>query len=177
VVNIEPHPEIGGYLASNQEVFGDHLGIGLSDDRGSLNFFISELNPEGHSLVESSLAWGDSGYARKISVQVDSFDQVFENDINNLRVFHLVKVDVEGHEEAVVTGMKNALEKGLVKNLWCEVRGPGSDRNPSSYMGVCQAMTEHGYEPYLYCRGKIKPFDPDSDNIPQYFDLLFMRDE
>jgi FkbM family methyltransferase len=177
VINIEPHPEIGAFLADNEDIFGKHLGVGVSDDNGSLSFFVSDQNPEGHSFVESSLPWDDSGYSRKISVQVDKFDRIFENEIEENKHFQLVKIDVEGHENAVVDGMSNALSKGLVRDIWCEVRGPGSDRNPSSYKGVCETLDEFGFSAYTYSRGNVEPFDPDRDDVPQYFDLLFMKDE
>lgn len=177
VVNIEPHPEIGGFLGDNQEVFGKHYGIGLSDHGGSLNFFISDINPEGHSLVESNRTWEESGYARKISVQVSTFDELFADKIEAGRKFHMVKIDVEGHEEEVVAGMEEALRSGLIKYLWCEVRGPQSDRNPSSYRPVCELLLEHGYSPYLLRRDRLTPFDPDTSEVPQYFDILFGKDE
>lgn len=177
VINIEPHPEIGAFLADNEDIFGKHLGVGVSDNNGSLTFFVSDENPEGHSFVESSLPWKDSGYSRKIAVQVDKFDRIFEKEIQEKSQFHLVKIDVEGHENAVVEGMREALGKGLIRHIWCEVRGPGSDRNPSSYRGVCETLAEYGFSALTYSRGKIQSFDPESEDVPQYFDLLFMKHE
>jgi hypothetical protein len=66
-------------------------------------------------------------------------DTLIEDD----KPIDLLKIDVEGHEAAVVRGASGLLEEGLIKSIWCEVRGPSSDRNPNSWECADKCVNGH----------------------------------
>lgn len=171
----EPHPQLYAFLNENQHVFGQVHSQALGHQSGILPFFLSEQNPAGSSLVESEAGWEQSGYSTTVQVPVSTFDEVFEKEISTGQIFDLVKVDVEGHEEFTLLGMKNALQQQSVKAIWCEVRGAKSDRQANSFKRVCQLLEAAGFQAYYTNKGRA-PFDAaavNEEKLPQYFDLLF----
>lgn len=176
-IGFEPNPELGPQLAAHPEMFGEVHTVALSDRQGALPFHISDANPGGSSLVTSSKGWEASGYDRTVEVPVTTFDAFFADRLPNWDAVHMVKIDVEGAEECVVRGMAQSLATGKIQAVWCEVRGPGSDRNPNSAAAVTSLMAQHGYNAYHYRPlepTEFVPFDPDQDQ-PQFFDLLYVR--
>ena len=62
----------------------------------------------------SSLEIGASDYEDVICTTVDDYCEV-----NNIGIIDLIKIDVEGHELCVLTGMEKMLNKGRVRSLFC----------------------------------------------------------
>ena len=176
-VGVEANPELGPELGSNEAAFGQVHTLALSDAEGSMPFHISDVNPGGSSLVPSSKGWKESGYDRTVEVEVTTFDRLFSEWRARGEVMHVVKIDVEGAEEAVVRGMAQSLSEGQIKAIWCEVRGPGSDRNPNSARAVSEFLESHGYRPFVFEPNAARPFEPFDlqSPCPQFFDLLFVR--
>ena len=173
VFAFEPFPELYAFLKSNENHFGKVHSYALSNIIGETTFYISDKNIGGSSLVESNLPREASGYTREVSVKVSTGDEVLK-DLNKI---DWLKIDVEGNEEAVVEGFENMLQKSKIENIWCEVRGPQSDRNPNSYLGVCRRMKAAGYNCYILHIDRMIPFDFEkSQSVPQYFDLWFKMD-
>jgi FkbM family methyltransferase len=161
-------------MAKNGEVYGNVVCMALSDTLGQSEIFISHSNIGGSSLEESELGWKRSGYSGKLTIHHEPFDRYFKTAIDDELAFDLVKIDVEGHEANVLRGMKRALDKKLVRRIWCEVRGDSSDRNPGSFRDVCGILEFAGYKAFTYHDDKKSGFDWRSvSTTPQYFDLLF----
>lgn len=179
VIGFEPHPELGPVLASNPEMFGQVHPVALADAEGVLPFHLSDANPGGSSLVDSDAGWEASGYTRTVQVHVTTFDHFLADRMREWDQVDMVKIDVEGAEEAVIRGMEKSLQSGKIQAVWCEVRGPESDRNPGSAERVTQLMEGHGYHAYLYDRMAEEPFVPFTSHSPQpqYFDVLYVRNQ
>jgi FkbM family methyltransferase len=166
----EPFPELFSFLKENENVLGKVYPIALSDKESIAIFHISDHNIGGSSLVDSNLDNAQSGYTRDVQVQTSRGDEV----LKNIPIIHWLKIDVEGNEEAVVIGFEELLKTKRILNVWCEVRGPQSDRNANSYQKVCALMDSHGYACYRVSQGEEKLFNFTQEQVvPQYFDLLF----
>lgn len=169
---VEAAPGIADFLKDNTEAFGAVHACALSDEAGTASFFISRKNIGGNSLVMSEKGWRFSGYSAEVQVPTERLDALIKDDAP----ISLLKIDVEGHEAAVVRGAARLFEKEQVAAIWCEVRGPASDRNPNSYRDVIDLLAPYGFEPFTYSGGETHPFEP-GGGVPQFFDLLFLRPE
>lgn len=166
----EPFPELYSFLKENESVLGNVYPIALSDKESIAVFHISDHNIGGSSLVDSNLDNAQSGYTRDVQVQTSRGDEV----LKHIPIIHWLKIDVEGNEEAVTIGFDALLKAKRIMNVWCEVRGPQSDRNANSYMKVCELMHAHGYTCYRVNQGRQEIFNfTQEQSVPQYFDLLF----
>lgn len=166
---VEASPHLSKFLGENEEAFGEVHPVAVSDKNGVATFFLSESNIGGSSLTMSSKGWEGSGYSGEAQVETKRLDDILEGKID------LMKIDVEGHEEAAVLGASNMVKEGRIERIWCEVRGAKSDRNPNSYLPICKFLTENGYDVYTY-DGSLKDFEwEQATDLPQYFDLLFIR--
>ena len=172
----EPVSELNTVLQKNQHFFGRVHPVALSNERGEHRFYTSSANIGGSSLVESSSV-ENSGYDGSELVQLDTFDHIFHDEIEQGGVFDLIKIDVEGNELSTVEGMANALKNQCVKALWCEVRGPESDRNPNSCIRVTELMNSFGFQAFRYNPSGLTPFDYNSDECPKFFDLIYLPHE
>ncbi|MDG1781460.1 MAG: FkbM family methyltransferase [Flavobacteriales bacterium] len=173
VVAIEADPQLANFLAENENAFGKVLSLALSDEAGTSTFYISDENIGGNSLVMSSKGWESSGYSSKCEVKTARLDAL-GLAANGQRI-KLLKIDVEGHEEAVVKGCAGLFSADAVETVWCEVRGPQSDRNPSSYLPVCEELAKYGFNAFTF-DGTLHPFDwRNAQEVPQFFDLLFQK--
>ena len=167
----EPFPELAKFLAENTHAFGKVHPVALSDEAGELVFHISESNIGGSSLVDSSLGDAESGYSRDVKVKVGKGDEYVKG-----RVISILKIDVEGNEGKTVKGFEQSLRSGNIQRVWCEVRGPKSDRNANSYLEVLNFLSDCGYAAYTYKQGIKSRFEVgDANTLPQFFDLLFER--
>lgn len=176
-VAVEANPDLSANLQSNASIFGEVHAVALSDKAGSMPFHISKTNPGGSSLVESNQGWEHSGYSHSINVEVSTFDLL----LGDRERFDIVKIDVEGAELSVVRGMQKSLAAGKVKAIWCEVRGPDSDRNPGSCAAVSEFLSTFGFKPHTFVykaseQGVFLPFDLNAPQA-QFFDLIYFKDE
>jgi FkbM family methyltransferase len=176
-VLFEPEPHHFNFLERNKSVFDEVYCSALSNFEGKTRFFVAtDNNLGGSSLVESSNSWGQSGYENEIEVSVDRFDNILSRSSLDLNKIALIKIDVEGNEFETVCGMERYLAAGYKPAIWCEVRGPQSDRNPDSQRKVIDFLLKFGYRPYSM-RNKMKElFTPENEGLPQVFDLLFLRE-
>jgi len=169
----EPDPAHAAYLERNEAVLGRLFSVALSDSGGQLEFFVAtEGNPGASSLVSRVTDEGPSIYGESVRVETRSLDDVIPDATTRARV-PLLKVDVEGGEAATIAGMRDFLTERR-PDVWCEVRGPQSDRAPDSYRSVIDLLRPLGYEPFIREGSVIREFG-DGDVI-QVFDILFMTD-
>lgn len=171
VFAFEPEPRHLAFLTRNAHLFDRVLGVALSNQAGMGDFYVGDDDhPTASSLVMSNRGYEQSDYAGIVRVGCRRLDEIIVDD-DTIRMIRLAKIDVEGGEEAVVEGMESILEKNRF-DIWCEVRGEQSDRNPGSYAKVCRRLDALGYQPYVYEEGRPRRFVP--DDIRRVFDLLFL---
>ena len=121
---VEPEPMHAAFLRRNAEIFGKLLAVALSDSIGVLPLFYEERNSGATSLVPAK------GYKQgSESVAVCTFSSLSaEGAFSDLDKVTLIKVDVEGAEVQMVSGMAEFLKCGYRPAIWCEVRGDRSGR-------------------------------------------------
>lgn len=133
----EPEPRHNRFLSRNKSVFDEVYCSALSNFEGKAAFFVGkDNNLGGNSLIRSNKSWDESGYRNEIEVVVDRFDNFLSRSSINPDQVAFIKIDVEGNEFETVCGMENYLGAGYKPAVWCEVRGPASDRNPNSQRKV-----------------------------------------
>jgi len=102
----EPHPVVAGRYESNNALNGGTAQlsrVGLSDRPGSLPY------------DTSTYAIGGAGDAE---IPVLTLDRYVAD--HGVRTVHILKVDVEGHELAVLQGARAALEEGRIRAVTLE---------------------------------------------------------
>lgn len=121
VYSFEPHPDLFSVLKENADLAADTLGfnnihtqqIALGPSAGNVNLLEPEefIFNDGVSRIE--LCKSNSG--KSIKVNMNSIDKIFDS-----MTISLLKLDVEGFEEQVLQGAKNALSKGKIDNILFE---------------------------------------------------------
>lgn len=171
-VVVEPEPRHSAFLQRNEHVFGKVLPIALSDRAGALPLYYEPANPGASSLFPSP------DYLRSESVvPVHTFSETAaRGDLGDLSKIRLIKIDVEGLEAELVTGMVDALASDWRPDLWCEVRGDRSGRNGGSYRRVGEILRPFGYVARELKDGRDLALDDDELAQRAVFDLLFTPD-
>ena len=173
VILFEPEPTHVDFLKRNNHIFEYVYDIALSANEGEIEFYVgNEENLGGSSLIMSDKGWENSGYSHSIKVKTKRLDKII-TDKEIINKIKLAKIDVEGAEKYVVEGMENLLKLNHF-DIWCEVRGEQSDRNPGSYKDVCDLLKPYGYRPYIFDGSTISEFS--SSYVQQVFDLLFIHE-
>lgn len=109
VISLEPNPTAYAKLLRNLAMNGRRnvtaLNLGASDRSGVMHMSNDGASPKNHILGEGETA------ERTIEVPVDTVDGICAR---LERVPTIIKIDVEGHEPAVLRGSGNALRSVLV---------------------------------------------------------------
>lgn len=167
----EPQPSHVEFLKRNVHIFDMVFDIALSGNEGESEFYVAkDDNLGGSSLVKSNRGWEDSGYSHTVNVKTQRLDNII-TDAQIISKIKLAKIDVEGAEQSVVEGMEGLLKRNRI-DIWCEVRGEQSDRNPGSYKEVCDFLKTLGYRSYVYDGQTLHEFS--TRHITQVFDMLFV---
>lgn len=174
-IAVEAEPGHREYLERQGDLIGHIWGVAAGDREGRADFFVARRdNPGASSLVVDEGALEDSSiYDGRVEVPVRRLDDLLAQGVEDGSSIGLIKIDVEGHEAAAVRGLTGFFDEGHRPAIWCEVRGPQSGRGPSSYRDVSEVLFEYGYEAFRYDGGPV-PFEPESSELPQVFDLLFI---
>lgn len=168
----EPEPNHFEFIRRNDHLFDRLFDIALSTEEGESEFYVgSDTNLGASSLVPSDKGWENSGYSHSVKVKTQRLDTLI-TDTETINRIKLAKIDVEGAEKFVIEGMQGLLERNRI-DIWCEVRGEASDRNPGSYKEVCNILMPLGYQPYLYDGNTLHKFS--KEDVSQVFDLLFIH--
>ena len=126
----EPEPAHHAFLKRNAHLFGDvrpcapqrhdgHHGL-LRRGPAPCRCQFARFCPKG--------VWEKSPYQSRVEVPVTTFDYALEASTTDPSDVVLIKIDVEGNEHRTVQGMSEYLSRADAAPVWCEVRGPASDR-------------------------------------------------
>lgn len=135
VVAFEPHPVVAEQLRANAKLAGSLAGSALIEVRqtalsssvGTARLHLPETQAENNGLA--FLGPGEGG----VEVPTETLDAV----VGDRRV-GVMKLDVEGHEAAVLDGSHELLSTGRITHLvFEEHRGINSE--------VCRILIRHGY--------------------------------
>jgi FkbM family methyltransferase len=147
VVFIEPHPTLAATIRRNVELNGwqDHCAVveaAASDSTGSAQLFESPDYDGEHSLLQD---WtGGRKEVRGIDVKRTTLLTVLEEQACDQVDF--LKVDTEGHDLAVLRGLRDRLRPESIRVLYTEL---GRHREEA-----IQLLRDAGYEGFGYRRGK-----------------------
>jgi FkbM family methyltransferase len=143
VLAFEPHPDIFRRLRRNVDCWQrsgqtadiDTYELALSDRTGTADLFI-DADFE-HNMGTATLSNGTqaSDSTTSVSVQVKPLDDVLDPDLS----VGVLKVDVEGHESAVLSGAHQLLGSGRVRDILFEELHPLP--TPTT-----EVLSRHGYE-------------------------------
>lgn len=152
------------------------LQTAVGDKAGTVTLHVNPLNRGGNSVLPfMKYKTGTHSYNREQmeqkyggdtleqKVEMRTLDDILEAEhISSVRV---MKIDVEGFEEAVFKGMEKMLERKSVEYILCEI-GSGSARSV-----ILEIMKSIGYTP---CRIDAKGVTmPITTNFPR--DILFVK--
>lgn len=173
----EPEPAHLDFLRRNAMYLGRVVPVALSDCCGTAAFHVGDAHHSGaSSLCTTAGEGGGAIYESTVQVDVRTFDAFTAEQDVDLQAIRLIKVDVEGNEAQTLRGMQGYASRDDAAPLWCEVRGPESDRGADSYRDATAMLEPHGYRPFVMDGPTPRPFQPDRD-VRRVFDLLFLVPE
>lgn len=156
----EPVPETFQLLVHNARVLRwtnvQLHPFALSDGNRAAVMAIPAYPEGGENLYESHLVDGNRGASageRPVTVELRRLDDCL--DIPAGRRISLVKIDVEGHEAAVIQGGLQLLERHHPA-LVIEIRG-NPDEAGSSAHSVLRTLSGMGYEVFMPTPGGMRP--------------------
>jgi FkbM family methyltransferase len=160
VVAFEPNPHLAARL---QETFRGHPcrvdGYALSDAPGRTRLRIPRDRRGkvwfGRATIEplNRLAHDDLVHVDEIEVAVRTLDQT------ELRNLGFIKIDVEGHELAVLRGAVRTLERDH-PTLLIEAK---EDHHPDAVAGLRALLAAHDYQGLFLHQGRLTALDTISD--------------
>lgn len=164
----EPDPHVRPILKKNLKLNRVRrrvrvFPIALSDARGSADLYVPTQE---HGLIETSSSLEKTfkdAHSEVIRVPVDTIDRVMSGLRNIFRKVAIIKVDVEGHEAAVLRGATETVRKHRPL-MFVEVL-PGAD-----LVSLNAFLRNHSYKDIrLQPAGRTAPgdevfFDPDAWN-------------
>ena len=141
VTAIEPIPATVVHLQRNVDLNGLNSKInvrqqGLSNTGGKIRF-TRDLDTVNHVV-----AAGED--CATIEVEVRTMDEIFEGDAPAL-----LKIDVEGHELAVLEGGSKTLSQADLLAVILETNGSGG-RYGVGDVELMRRMESHGFSPFVY---------------------------
>lgn len=119
----------------------DTYQFAVNDKEFFAPLFLNALNEGGNSLLKFD------GYSNSIQVKSIVLDDFFARRYPSLEI-KLVKIDVEGAEMNVVSGMQNILKKESAPDIICEITPESKDR-------VGSFLSGYGYKKYRLINGKL----------------------
>src|SRR5690242_20301448 len=134
VLAIEPNPMLANRLRRHKKLYlwrnVSIMEAALGELDGTATLYLDTGGGSGDTLMHEfdyrpGKGWGGAPGTYKgangIEVALKRFDSIVNEPVD------LVKVDVEGAEFKVLDGMKDSLEKHLVKNIVVEVHDIGKE--------------------------------------------------
>jgi FkbM family methyltransferase len=171
VIGFEPIPDDAALLRKMFDSTGSNVKIepyALSDKSGE-TILRMIANDFGRSTIEESNVLDDDTGSEKVGIKVPI------RRLDDFKFQHIgfIKIDVEGHELAVLHGARELIKSNM-PNFLIEIE----DRHKENAVADVPAfLSEFGYQCYFVIKGKICPiseFDKkihqDSRNIGTYTD-------
>jgi len=160
VIAFEPQPILAAYLKQVCTAIGlENVSVeaaGVSDKRGQLTLYIPGESDSPAASFEQVVAKNEK--CRVVDVPVVTLDEYFEGIAGRIGA---IKIDVEGHELAVLRGAEGILTRHKpVVVLECEVR----HLTDATVLDVVRFVERLGYNGSFIQRGKLHPvseFDPE----------------
>jgi FkbM family methyltransferase len=157
VIAFEPHPEIFAELKSNFDEWPDYIrkniqleNVALGDEVGEA--WLAESSEFETNRGSATIAGEPAAATRKHKVSVQKLDEYLPASAN-VGVF---KIDVEGHELAVLKGTVGALQRRAVRDIIFEDFAP----KPSP---VTEFLKQHGFTVFelheSWLRPRLTPLD------------------
>ncbi len=163
---IEPERDAFAFLQRNPNL-GEAFPVALADSDGEMLFSDSETG------ATSSLIGNPQQEGQGTVVSVRRSGSFLACSVPNPENLGLVKIDVEGVECRVLSGLSDFLEIGRPL-IWCEVRGGLSPRAPNTCVSAAKIMDEFNYDAFLpKGAGRFKPFHLSDAVNRGVFDVLF----
>ncbi len=144
IYSVEPSPSCSQRLANT--VNANKLAnvkverIGLSDEQGVKTLHIPPADARNHS--PSMIAWPDNE-STPVDVPVRTLDEMLSEW--NTGTIDLMKMDVEGHEPAILRGARRALESRRIRALLCEFNAPYLRAADSSSRELYDTIIDAGF--------------------------------
>ncbi len=167
VIAVEPVPETVERLRRNVELNGSNgrveiRAVAVGDRTGTVRFTVDRD-------TINRIADDGSDDRGVVEVPIDTLDRIFAE-----RVPLLLKIDVEGHEAAVLAGASHLLSDRRLKALIVEV-GSGFDIRPQDEL-VRERLVAAGFEPAAYDPFRRSLTDSEGDGRRLRHNLLWVRD-
>ena len=145
VYSFEPEPKNFSVLLKNIELNGyDNIvpvQKAVSDTSGKITFFLHNRDTGAHTIYQPEP--GERQFTESIEVETVTLDEFLNGKENHVNV---VKVDVEGAEMAVLTGMKNMIKENQDLKMFIEFHPPGiKRRGDSSSVFARQLLEDYGF--------------------------------
>jgi len=167
VVAFEPRPAQASSLA---EMFGAVdvpvrvKAVALSDETGLTAMRVTESAP-GFSTIDNDNTLNDTGGSRVDTIEV----QIMRLDDLHLDNVGFIKIDVEGHELAVLRGAADTLKR----NRPALIIEAEERHHPGAVAAVTEFLARLGYAGYFEVAGARRPlgeFDPAEHQNPANID-------
>lgn len=146
---------------------------GLSDTNGELTFTVDDANVGGHSFVAAAT----ERPGRQVQTRVYALDAYLAEFAPSRRLDAL-KIDVQGYEQAVISGAMKTLARDMPVVL-CEIWPEGMRAAGTDHLKLVQTFFDLGYAAEALIAGQVIPFGPtEFDAIlgdGGYMDALFYR--
>jgi FkbM family methyltransferase len=138
------------------------FGLGLSSENTTATLYrpTNRLGEGGHSLLNTGVPHG--GVSTILLARLDDLVELW-----NLPTPDLVKIDVEGAEMDVLTGMSKLLDDPALTHIVCETKVAGPRIDP-------ELVTEFTITSYLGEHGFVEEMRSPAGS-GEYYDIMFTR--
>lgn len=150
----------------------EHHRLALSDRPGSRTMYLHELS----ALNSFDPAWGGTGETE--IVRATTLDRFVEEQ--GIAKVHLLKIDAEGHDLAVLQGAEQSLAAGKIDVVQIEVSVGAPGRDQPTFEEVRLFLRRFEFYPYRICsqalgRLVLPSGDKAETRILNYCDALFVN--
>ncbi|MEX1120802.1 MAG: FkbM family methyltransferase [Balneolales bacterium] len=141
----------------------DHITVEkqiVSDRAGEQTIYFSSSKNSGQSSIHTPTKTFESIPA----ITLDDYCRE-----NNIARIDLIKIDVEGHEYKVVTGMESLLSSKSVGSLFIEINDANLKQSGSSGKELVNFLNNKGYKAYKITETGITAYQGNQDESLIYF--------
>ncbi len=155
VIAFEANPAVAAFTARVVPRNVEVVNVALSSERGTARLVVPR-NPNGKSISELGTIDADNPAHGVAADQVDVAMKRLDDFA--IRDCSFIKIDVEGHEEAVLDGTSQLIAQRPI--LLAEL---DEGIKPGTVQRFAERCTEMSYQGYFLSRGRLQPitaFDP-----------------